>query len=63
MNTIEFLTARQIQKERQISEPSFYRLVKRGVLPQGERVGLRGRRWRRDVIEAAFAAFNEQVAA
>lgn len=60
---IEFLTARQIQTERQISEPSFYRLIKRGILPPGERVGLRGRRWRRDVIEAAFASLNARDAA
>ncbi|SIQ99082.1 hypothetical protein SAMN05880590_11019 [Rhizobium sp. RU35A] len=59
----EFLTAKQIQTERQISEPSFYRLIRLGVLPQGERVGLRGRRWRRDVIERAFAALNSRDAA
>jgi predicted DNA-binding transcriptional regulator AlpA len=61
--TIEFLTAKQIQTERQISEPSFYRLIRLGMLPPGERVGIRGRRWRRDVVEAAFAALNAGEAA
>ena len=57
------LRAKDICHARDISPNTFYRLVKKGVIPPGERVGARAVRWRESVIEAAFAKLNEQRAA
>lgn len=60
---IELLTANEVCREKKISLGTFYRLRKIGVLPEGEPVGLRGRRWKRGVIDAAFAAAQNGKAA
>lgn len=54
----EYLKAKEIITELRISEPTFYRMVKNGLIPAGEKVGLRSRRWRRSVIDSAIAALN-----
>lgn len=53
-----WLSAREIFEPKHISRNTFYRLVKAGKLPPGERVGLQAVRWRESAIEAAFAAMN-----
>jgi predicted DNA-binding transcriptional regulator AlpA len=53
-----YMTVKQICDERQISPNSFYRYVKGNLIPAGEPAGLRGKRWKRSVIDAAFAAMQ-----
>jgi predicted DNA-binding transcriptional regulator AlpA len=50
-----FLTAKQICDERQISLNSLYRYIRAGYVPKGQPAGLRAVRWRRSVIDNAFA--------
>ncbi|MBB3410683.1 putative DNA-binding transcriptional regulator AlpA [Rhizobium sp. BK316] len=58
----EFLTASQICKERKFSKVTLYSLIRRGLLPTGERVGIRAVRWRRSVLEEAFQKLNSEKA-
>jgi excisionase family DNA binding protein len=58
-----YLKAKEIIAELRISEPTFYRMIQRGEIPAGERIGPRSRRWRRSVIDAAIAAMNQPSAA
>lgn len=55
----EYLTGAEICSQRKFSKVTLYALIKRGVLPKGELVGLKAVRWRRSVVEAAFAKLNE----
>lgn len=50
----EFITGAQICAERKFSKVTLYNLIRRGLLPPGERVSVRAVRWRRSVIERAF---------
>lgn len=51
----ELLTVNEHCREKKISPTTFYRLKKMGFIPDGIPVGLRGRRWTREVIDAALA--------
>ncbi len=53
------LTANQIKAEWAISNSTFYRLIRAGLLPAGEPVGPQAVRWRRSAIEAAFRKIAE----
>lgn len=53
------LTVKQICAERQISANSFYRFRKANLIPEGEPAGLRGKRWKKSVIDAAFTAMQK----
>ncbi|NZD62918.1 hypothetical protein HX900_17580 [Rhizobium sp. WYCCWR 11290] len=57
-----YLTVKQICEERQISANSFYRYRKANLIPEGEPAGLRGKRWKRSVIDAAFATMQKPKA-
>lgn len=53
-----YMTVREICEERKISQNSFYRYRKSNLIPEGEPAGLRGKRWKKSVIDAAFAAMQ-----
>lgn len=53
-----YLTVKQVCQERQISPNSFYRYLKAKLIPRGEPAGIRGKRWKKSVIDAAFAAMQ-----
>lgn len=53
-----YMTVKQICDERQISQNSFYRYKKDGLIPEGEPAGLRGKRWKKSVVDAAFASMQ-----
>ncbi|WP_372353014.1 helix-turn-helix transcriptional regulator [Pararhizobium sp. BT-229] len=53
-----YLSARQICDECGFTKPTLYALIRRGLLPQGERVGLKAVRWRRSVIDEARSRLN-----
>ena len=55
-----FVSMKDIVAERQTSISTVIRLVKAGKLPEPERVGLRSVRWRRSVIEAAYAKLDNK---
>lgn len=59
----EYLTAKEIAGAYRISQPTLFRLVKKGLLPQGDLVGLRSRRWRKSAVVAAFEAMSQREAA
>lgn len=61
--TEQFLSAKDICAERGISIPTFYRLIKLGHIPRGERVGVQAVRWRRSILEQAFVELNKDRAA
>lgn len=52
------LTLREICAAKRTSPPNVYRLIARGLLPPGERTGLRSVRWRESVVEAAYLRLN-----
>ncbi|WP_369809533.1 helix-turn-helix transcriptional regulator [Agrobacterium burrii] len=52
------LTLREICAAKRTSPPTVYRLIARGLLPPGERTGLRSVRWRESVVEAAYLRLN-----
>lgn len=52
------LSAEEIFRPLGTSASSFYRAIREGKFPQGERVGLRSVRWRESVVETAIAALN-----
>lgn len=52
------LTLREICAAKRTSAPTVYRLIARGILPPGERTGLRAVRWRESVVEEAYARLN-----
>jgi predicted DNA-binding transcriptional regulator AlpA len=54
-----YMTVKQICEERQISANSFYRYRKADLIPEGEPAGLRGKRWKKSVVDAAFAAMQK----
>lgn len=54
----EFETAAQICRRKGCSAATFYRLKKEGIIPPGEPVGLRKRRWRVADIDAAFESLK-----
>jgi len=54
----KMLTLREICAAKRTSPPTVYRLIARGVLPPGERTGLRAVRWRESVVEEAYARLN-----
>ena len=47
-----YLTAAQLAERYGVTRVSIYDWIKRGILPPGEIVGVRRRRWRSDLIEA-----------
>ncbi|MCV9960353.1 AlpA family phage regulatory protein [Pararhizobium sp. BT-229] len=51
-------SAEEIYRPRGQSASSFYRAIREGKFPPGEKVGLRSVRWRESVVEAADAARN-----
>lgn len=59
---MRMLSVNDICDQRNISRTQFYRLLKAGTIPAGELVGMRHRRWRPEVVEAAFAALNQSAA-
>lgn len=59
----EYLTAKEIAKAYRISQPTLFRLVKKGLLPKGDLVGLRSRRWRKSAVVTAFEAMSQGEAA
>ncbi|NTI01936.1 helix-turn-helix domain-containing protein [Agrobacterium rhizogenes] len=52
------MTVAQICAECGFSKQTLYDLIKRGILPQGERVGVRAVRWRRSVVDQARSRLN-----
>lgn len=56
--TEKMLTIREICAAKRTSPPTVYRLIARGLLPPGERTGLRSVRWRESVVEAAYRQLN-----
>ena len=58
----EYVTVKQLQQELNMSRSSIYQLCRRGILPQGIRLG-RSRRWSIADIQAALARCEKGVIA
>ena len=57
--TEEFLTAKEVMAHLKISEPTFYRYLKEGIIPEGIKIGKKSRRWKLKDIEKTIDRRNE----
>ncbi|WP_373426784.1 helix-turn-helix transcriptional regulator [Neorhizobium galegae] len=57
-HTDPFLSTKEICQEYGISRQSIYDWIARGLLPKGERIGVRAVRWRRSTLDEARSRLN-----